>query len=704
MSNFFNYMVKEHLAHIELHAKNSLDLLLRRFIIHDLTKGNRSYRNHRRRQRSRRDGHTRSNGGGGQTPSQRIARRRWWHTVHDGNISRGQASKRAKEVLERMHDQSKECLESDWQTYGVPYLTATTTELRLKEVFNLNLKLRAANKGTVMLLPLFSPAARYITFDSTGLYKILLECERHNNTGYCDSDNGCNRCRGRKTIKVPADDDSRFRWERIKFWLMYFNIPEKLLLQKDGLPTEGRSYFNCMLSTDGFGASLSTFRWVRKPWANQPAKASAAFSGMTTAEMKSMSRSDADKKRKSMHDSSSSLLSTSEPSSSVPASSKPRRKRQRAHLPVSLPEQPPPPPMPTTELPLIDTVDPPDEQPAYTEEETKAAHALLRAEVAANTHVVPILASISFDDISAHIDAAADALAARRQQGDEDYAQIIAGRAAARKAATFDVAEIYREDRRTVISNTRIEEALIAYETTIKDAEAAAVRPLTEAATADLQTAYNDAMDAATYGLRVAHSIAMDVIDAEDRIIAATRTAMHNPNHVHIGGDPGVVTFCTFARLNDPKWRCSFSTKQYHADIGSTWRAEKMGEFVDKLGLRLWLSKTPTSKTVSSKETLDLLRYLYATDKFALHMKMHQSLRVLNMRWNVYERTKSTITRYCSIVAAGCTRELTTINMGDAKLSNMRGCLPCPRVKKMTDHWRRTGWRVVMIKEYNTSR
>ncbi|KAJ2816150.1 hypothetical protein FBU31_006684, partial [Coemansia sp. 'formosensis'] len=398
-----------------------------------------------------------------------------------------------------------------------------------------------------------------------------------------------------------------------------------------------------------------------------------------------MTKSDADKKRKTMRDSASSA-----PSSSAPASSNPRRKRQRAHSPVSLPEQPPPLPTPTTELPFMD-VDPPDNQPAYTEEEMKAAHALLRAEVTANTRVVPIPASISHAEASAHIDAAADALAARRQQGDEDYAQIVAGRAAACKAATFDVAEIYREDRRTVVSNARIEEALIAYETAIRAAKADA---------AVLQAAYDDAMNAA----RVAHSIAMDVIDAEDRIIAATRAAMRNPNHVHIGGDPGVVTFCTFARLNDPKWRCSFSTKQYHADIGSTWRAEKMGEFVDKLGLRLWLSKTPTSKTVSSKETLDLLRYLYATDKFALHLKMHQSLRVLNMRWNVYERTKSTIARYCSIVTAGCTRELTTINMGDAKLRNMRGCLPCPRVKKMTDHWRRTGWRVVMIKEFNTSR
>ncbi|KAJ2810104.1 hypothetical protein H4S07_002863, partial [Coemansia furcata] len=87
------------------------------------------------------------------------------------------ASKCAKEVLERMDDQSLKCLESDWQTYGVPYLTTMMMELRLKEVFNLNLKLRAANKGTAMLLPLFSLAARYITFDSTGLYEILFKCE-----------------------------------------------------------------------------------------------------------------------------------------------------------------------------------------------------------------------------------------------------------------------------------------------------------------------------------------------------------------------------------------------------------------------------------------------------------------------------------------------------------------------------------------------
>ncbi|KAJ2810105.1 hypothetical protein H4S07_002864, partial [Coemansia furcata] len=258
-----------------------------------------------------------------------------------------------------------------------------------------------------------------------------------------------------------------------------------------------------------------------------------------------MTKSDARKKRKSMCNSASSLPSTSEPSSSAPASLKPRCKLQRAHSPVSLPEQSPPPvsstepalmdadspdeqpppPTPTTELPFMD-VDPPDNQPAYTEEEVKAAIVLLRAEVAANTHV-PIPASSSHAEVGAYIDAAADALAARRQQGDEDYAQIVAGRAAACKAATFDVAEIYREDRRTVVSNARIEEALIAYETAIRAAKADA---------AALQAAYDDAANA----VRVAHSIAMDVIDAEDRIIAATRAAMCDPNHVHIGGDPGV--------------------------------------------------------------------------------------------------------------------------------------------------------------------
>ncbi|KAJ2840041.1 hypothetical protein FBU31_000580, partial [Coemansia sp. 'formosensis'] len=231
-----------------------------------------------------------------------------------------------------------------------------------------------------------------------------------------------------------------------------------------------------------------------------------------------------------MRDSASSAPSTSEPSSSAPASSKPRCKRQQAHLPVSLleqppplpasitvpahvdadppDEQPPPPPASSTEPELVD-VDPPDNQPAYTEEEMKAAHALLRAEVAANARIVPIPASISHAEVSTHIAAAADALAARRQQGDEDYAQIVAGRAAARKAATFDVAEIYKEDRRTVVFNARIEEALIAYETAIRAAKADA---------AALQAAYDDATNAA----RVAHSIAMDVIDAEDRIIAAT--------------------------------------------------------------------------------------------------------------------------------------------------------------------------------------
>ncbi|KAJ2819700.1 hypothetical protein FBU31_005441 [Coemansia sp. 'formosensis'] len=147
----------------------------------------------------------------------------------------------------------------------------------------------------------------------------------------------------------------------------------------------------------------------------------------------------------------------------------------------------------------------------------RAAHALLRAEVTTNACVVSIPASISLEEVSAHIVAAANSLAARRQQGDEDYAQIVAGRAAACKAATFDVAEIYREDRCTAVYSARIEEGAIAYEKAIKAAKADA---------AALQAAYDDATNAATYGSQVAHSVAMDVIDAENRKTAAIRARL----------------------------------------------------------------------------------------------------------------------------------------------------------------------------------
>ncbi|KAJ2104755.1 hypothetical protein GGI16_002643 [Coemansia sp. S142-1] len=503
-----------------------------------------------------------------------------------------------------------------------------------------------------------------------------------------------------------------------------------------------------MIFTDGVGVSISTFRWVRKNRRKQTSEDSATPSGMSIAEQKSMTSYSYNRRAKRKRESSPtaplssarspvvSLTSVpitypttvplpSEPSIVLPSRAGVKRKHTPEptsntgdeHIAVSVPSTAPvltpgpepPPPVSMTE-PESMPIGQPNDQVVYTRKEIKAADVRLRAEIDANPYDGLLLASASQETIEATLAAAAadDDLADRIAALDESMAignaYLSKCEAAARRAGTFDFAEYYAQDKRTAIYDKEREAVTIEYEMAIKSAEARAgpEETRTQAQTAALEAARTEAMKTTERGLHVARSIASDVVDTEQRKKAAALAAIRDLNHVHIGGDPGVRTYATFSRI-DKIWVCSFSAKQYHADSGSTWRAAEMSRLIDRFNLRQWMSRIPSSKTASSEKTLKMLRYLFATDAFNRYLQMHQLIRVRIMRWRKYEQQQSTIASYCNKVTAGCTRENTTINMGNAELHNMRGCLPCPRVKKLTDYWGRTGWRVNIIKENNTS-
>ncbi|KAJ2098710.1 hypothetical protein GGI16_004205 [Coemansia sp. S142-1] len=158
---------------------------------------------------------------------------------------------------------------------------------------------------------------------------------------------------------------------------------------------------------------------------------------------------------------------------------------------------------------------------------------------------------------------------------------------------------------------------------------------------------------------------------------------LHVFSRKHIGGDLGKKDIVSCALLGNMDWTYSISARQYHEDIGSAWRTAEMNRLIDRLGLRLWMSKMRTSNAMTPEDMLIMLRYLYKTDSFVKHMEMHQKLRVRVMNWRAYEQKASTIAKYCRDITAGFDRDSTTIDMGDAKLHNMRGCLPSPRVKKL---------------------
>ncbi|KAJ2062162.1 transcriptional repressor general negative regulator of transcription subunit 4 [Coemansia sp. S146] len=518
----------------------------------------------------------------------------------------------------------------------------------------------------------------------------------------------------------------------------------KNLKDKEAVP--GRTYFNNMIMTDGVGASISTFRWVRKTLRKPTSEAPTAAPGPSIAALKSVSQ----RKRKALKDlESSSVVPSSSarsaeapasvasstsvppipmppaitcpefaptpttypaiapmpapttypvvapvpaPLSSTPLSSKPstvlpsraggKRKhtpepasnagykhvsaRVQSPAPVRTPGPEPHPPVSTTEPEPISIIDPPDNQVVTSQETIEAT-------------------------LATAADGLDDALAALDEWNAKCHAYLAKREAAARKAKTFDRAEYYAEQKRNAIYDREREGVTIAYEMAIRAAEAAAGPELTrtEAQAADLEAARKAAMETALRDLDIAHSIAIDEVDAAQRKNAATRAAIHDPSHVHIGGDPGSY---------------SISAKQYHADSGSTWRAAEMNRLSDRFDLWEWMSRIPSSKTASSENdarTASVLvrngclqpLYRHAHDDPGAHYTLERA----------YEQKRSAIAKCCNKVMAGCTRENTTIDMGDAKLHNMRGCLPCPRANKPTDYWHHTGWRVVTIKENNTS-
>ncbi|KAJ2831050.1 hypothetical protein FBU31_002357 [Coemansia sp. 'formosensis'] len=264
MSTFINYIVIDYLGDLKTHVEKNTFVVLKRFIVYDLMKNNIDYMAKQRQQRTKKDGHTRSNGGGGQTKQHKLARReRRRQYVVAGNVPRSQAVEHANGVLAKINNaKTDKCRNNDWAKYGTAVAAAKSIEQRLWLIYDLNTKLHVAEKSTVMLIPLYSASAKYITVDTTCLYGILLECERHNDNSRCEK--GCERCEDCAPFKRSDTNAIRFRWKRMEHWLKFFKIPEKFLVTKTERPTENTAYFNTMIMTDGYGASLSTFRWRQK--------------------------------------------------------------------------------------------------------------------------------------------------------------------------------------------------------------------------------------------------------------------------------------------------------------------------------------------------------------------------------------------------------------------------------------------------------
>ncbi|KAJ2442388.1 hypothetical protein GGF42_006966, partial [Coemansia sp. RSA 2424] len=281
MSSLLNYMAMQYMANLELHAKQSMDLLTRRLVIASLLKNNKQLPRHLQ--------HTPSPSGrlhGSNNGVNRRLKHAHQHKVlewtqRSGNVSRKEAKKRADDLVAHLHNPKVLCDASDMANYGHNKHEVTTLEQQIQLIYSLNKRVEEAGGNPVSLVPLFSSRAKHIRIDSIGLCELLIARERHLVDERCTM--GCSFCRGvlareaqhvvgqqqrqdwwLQRFKRPAPNRQAFQKERDELWRKLFKIPDHLFhgpQRADVLP--GTAYFNSMITTDGVSAAIVTFKWQR---------------------------------------------------------------------------------------------------------------------------------------------------------------------------------------------------------------------------------------------------------------------------------------------------------------------------------------------------------------------------------------------------------------------------------------------------------
>ncbi|KAJ2829827.1 hypothetical protein FBU31_002620 [Coemansia sp. 'formosensis'] len=587
-----------------------------------------------------------------------------------------------------------------------------------------------------MLIPLYSASTKYIMVDMMCLYGILLECKRHNDNSQCEK--GCEHCKDHAPFKQSDTNAKRFWWKWIEHWLEFFKIPQKFLVAKTEQPVKNKPYFNMMIMTDGYSTSLSMFRWKQKALPESSPKAPTTHSDPSVAKPSSEPSTSvpttsappapSQKRGHSQKTTTAPESVASNPPISVPSASmstvavqsptepnagvkckhmpKAAVKIGRHHVVSRVPSpapvhilDPEPPPLlgPATEPEPMD-VDMPINPPAYTKREIEAAHARAMAEFAVNPSdkVLPANSSSkTIEALYAAIPASFDDILADLHVSNADAITLHAkSKADAHEAVTMDCTKYLREHERAIVCNKYIKATTLTYEAALREAEDN---------NEDLEAAHRVAKEVAEHGVHVAKCVTINAIDAKVHKAADIYVKLHHPDHKYISGDLGKNMVLSLVKLSDPEWSCEFLAKQYHKDSRSTWRVSYMNQQIDCLSLHEWMSKTLMRKTVSSDEMLKLLWYLFETKDFDAYMQLHQKPKVCKVQWCKYKQTQRTIAKMCGMITVGHKCEKMTFCIGDAKMNNMRSCMPSPCVKKFTDYLVHTGWHIIMVQETNTS-
>ncbi|KAJ2506621.1 hypothetical protein IWW47_001498, partial [Coemansia sp. RSA 2052] len=587
-----------YMANLELHAKQSMDLLTCRLVIASLLKNNKQLPRHLQHAPSPSGRLHGSNNKANRRLKHAHRRKVLEWTRRSGNVSRKEAKKRADDLVAHLHNPKVLCDASDMANYGHDKSKFTMLESRIQFIYCLNQRVEEAGGSPVSLVPLFSSRAKHIRIDSVGLYELLLAWERH-----------------------LVDKRQAFQKERDELWQKLFKIPKYLFhgpQRADVLP--GMAYFNSMITTDGVSASIVTCKWRRtytttgsdkyirkfKASANVTSRFFAAFGD----ELARLNNEDA---------------------------------------------------LAAAEL-----------EAAYSEEHggTVAAQEHEAAAHPGNTVDARQTGIVAAESVPAPEPASTNSMAARRKA---DKRRNYRHRQAARKKAA------------------------------LKNPPPPVPKVVERTYAAAFASACEDVVATSDAG------IPATPIDTGALAAAAAAAAMNKAyaafaEYKFIGVDPGKHDLFSAALFDDPSWTCRFSAKQYHTDSGFKWHAAQMSRLLDKARLTEWMQKTPTSKTTTPEQTIEYLKYLFATDNFRVYMDVHLSMRARLLRWQTYKQNRSSVEAACDRLTKGFDRQKTVICFGSAKIaSTMRGCLPTPRSKLFVDCLERRGWRVIMISEYNTS-
>ncbi|KAJ2331844.1 hypothetical protein GGI00_003071 [Coemansia sp. RSA 2681] len=201
--------------------------------------------------------------------------------------AKSEANFRAKAIRSKLRKPWHKCNDADWDEFGksAAAILNMRVDLRVDAGIPFMFKLIRQLSGLgchrkMSLVPLYTAAAKYLTFDTEGLYELVSLAERvrinqlqkrvdelnavkqWSRTAAHTSELRCvNGELQSAKRKHAATNLKSFCLKDIEHWMSAFHIPKQLIPQPGERTVLGKEYFTFLLHTDGVGISLTTVCW-----------------------------------------------------------------------------------------------------------------------------------------------------------------------------------------------------------------------------------------------------------------------------------------------------------------------------------------------------------------------------------------------------------------------------------------------------------